>query len=267
VQETVATNRIAESFSEYLAVDSRAARKRSQLGADCEAAVGCIRSWRNAQSGGSENSKPAPLRDNETDLSHFLDTLSLDSAVLWLESDRSLGGMNRNAQTWLGIDLTRLGHRFEFEFNRTASRLDALSDQMLQIGAPTAQYEFDASQADGDWYRWVIRKTRLPGLYSAGFGCLVIALPLLPVLPNDLSSLAILEEQLAHFESLDEIDRTICQGIALGDTTSEIARSVGLARRSVEVRRGKILEHFGFSRTVQIVRMMVRFEENGCFGT
>jgi len=65
------------------------------------------------------------------------------------------------------------------------------------------------------------------------------------------------------FQQLSEVDRKICQGIALGDLTGEIAAMVGLTRRGVEVRRNKILEHFGFSRKAQIIRLLVRLEENG----
>jgi FixJ family two-component response regulator len=72
-----------------------------------------------------------------------------------------------------------------------------------------------------------------------------------------------LSESLLVFQQFDSIDRQICEAIAMGDTTSEIATVVGLTRRSVEVRRAKILERFQFTRPVEIVRLLVRLEENG----
>lgn len=50
--------------------------------------------------------------------------------------------------------------------------------------------------------------------------------------------------------------------IALGDNRREITHSVGLTRRTVEIRQSKIFKYFGIPRIVQIIRMMVPLEEN-----
>ena len=72
-----------------------------------------------------------------------------------------------------------------------------------------------------------------------------------------------LSESLLVYQQFDSVDRQICEAIAMGDTTGDIATMVGLTRRSVEVRRAKILERLQFTRPVEIVRLLVRLEENG----
>lgn len=239
----------------------------SEFDADFAAASAWLQSLRRDYSEEHTSPVTATLNTSASQLCDSLSQLAIDSAVLWIESDGSLAAYNEKATQWLGIDDSILGERFEIRLNRTASRLAELADQMLQIGTATVQYEFEGATHAGDWYRWSTRKTRLPGLLLTGFGCLCITRPIAKTKPSVGASIALLEEQFSLFRSLDEIDQTICQGMTLGDSTEEIACEVGLTRRSIEVRRSKILQVFGFSRQVQIVRMMVRFEENGCFGT
>lgn len=253
--------------SERLAQRSTSDSEIVQFDADFASAIGWLQSHRSVYSQELNSNMPAGLRAVAQPLSDSLNQMEIDSAVIWIESDGSLVAFNEKAENWLGIDESVLGGRFEFRLNRTASRLSELSDQMLQIGTSTVQYEFEGGTDAGDWYRWATRKTRLPGLLLTGFGCLYVARPIAKTRPNEITPVAVLEEQFSLFQSLDTIDQTICQGIALGDLTEEIACAVGLTRRSIEVRRSKILRVFGFSRQVQIVRTMVRFEENGCFGT
>ena len=66
-------------------------------------------------------------------------------------------------------------------------------------------------------------------------------------------------------QKLDTTDELICHGYLMGDTTKDIATKVGLTARSVEKRRQKIMDIFGFVRPVQIVKMLVRLEEHGLY--
>ncbi len=72
-----------------------------------------------------------------------------------------------------------------------------------------------------------------------------------------------LGEYLVLLQKLDATDQTICKGIIQGDATRDIANRVGLTCRSVELRRQKVLDLFGFQRPVEIVKLIVRLEENG----
>lgn len=138
---------------------------------------------------------------------------------------------------------------------------------MLDAGAFSVRFEHAAPKPNGQWCRWKALKKGIPGMFTEGFGSLAITRPIVAIEQPAVVSNTLLRQQMTLLEQLDSIDHMICQGIALGDLTPRIANTVGMTRRSVEVRTVKILEHFGFSRKVQIVRLIVRLEENGLLDT
>lgn len=206
-----------------------------------------------------------------------LDRLKVQSAICCRDNKRGLCGFNDAARTWLGIETATLGSRLDEPVSHWHSRLDELSERMLRFGAITIRFTHQQTTPQGKWFEWATIKARLPSsfshssptspssLLSNDFGILSMSRPITPIHHPVGTSFAHLEELFRLFRKLDEIDQEICHGIALGDTTCEIAQAVGLTRRTVEVRRGKIMELFGFSRKVQIVRLIVRLEENGYF--
>ena len=65
------------------------------------------------------------------------------------------------------------------------------------------------------------------------------------------------------FLSMNSIDQTICRMDALGEMTKDIARSVGLTSRSIEIRRKKMQELFQVERSMEVIRITIRLEEHG----
>ncbi|MBB3206944.1 DNA-binding CsgD family transcriptional regulator [Rhodopirellula rubra] len=196
-------------------------------------------------------------------LNEHLDALNLSASVFVSTNDRILLGYNRIAGQYNAFELSMLGRRTPNHPSGSSRYLDETTDKALLGGARVLWYEHEAPAANGHWFRWSTLKMRVLENQSRSFCLLNLSRPvqLLPevkALPSRM-----LNEQLVMYRQLDETDRRICEGIAVGDSTAEIAAAVGLTRRSIEVRRGKILEHFGFSRKVQIVRLLVRLEENG----
>jgi DNA-binding NarL/FixJ family response regulator len=59
------------------------------------------------------------------------------------------------------------------------------------------------------------------------------------------------------------LDRAICFGHGNGEQIKDIAAKVGMTRRSVENRRQKIMDLFGFKRPVEIVKLLVCLDERG----
>ncbi|WP_283430389.1 nitrogen regulation protein NR(II) [Neorhodopirellula lusitana] len=209
------------------------------------------------------------LNDHDRQSSSFgqnigqeLDNLRLSTAVCLTDSDGMIRGINKAARVWLGIDQSSIGGRSNLLPWHRGNRLEDLSDQMLTMGARQLQFIHEAQTPQGRWWRWATIRSHVPAIIGGGEDSIVMTRPVAKARSPQDQQATLLTEQLALFYELDETDRAICHGIALGDSTSEVAQSVGLTRRSVEVRRTKILEHFGFARIVQVVRLMVRFEEN-----
>ncbi|MFG0265152.1 MAG: helix-turn-helix transcriptional regulator [Rhodopirellula sp. JB055] len=138
-----------------------------------------------------------------------------------------------------------------------------LGGELIASGATDLDYSFEAEDDRGRMCLWDVSGVR----HKLNHGTEAISAMLIrPVafLKSDVAEEGpSLSESLLVFQQFDSVDRQICEAIAMGDTTSEIATVVGLTRRSVEVRRAKILERFQFTRPVEIVRLLVRLEENG----
>ncbi|EMI56085.1 helix-turn-helix domain-containing protein [Rhodopirellula sallentina] len=196
-------------------------------------------------------------------LSDHLDSLELNASVSVSTNDRVLLGYNAVAARNCSLEPAMLGRRLPRLQSGSIRQLDETTDKVLLGGARIVWFEHDSPSPDGSWYRWSTLKMAVLGFQKVAFCLLSLSRPVMRLANESAAPGRLLNEQLVVYQQLDEIDRQICQGIAVGDSTGEIATSVGLTRRSIEVRRAKILEHFGFSRQVQIVRLLVRLEENG----
>lgn len=105
-------------------------------------------------------------------------------------------------------------------------------------------------------------KARLDFLSDENLCFIEISRPITEAPSNSVERRRRLSRQHAIYLGLDDIDRRICRLYCDGESTKYVAEKVGLTTRSVEVRRQKILEALGLKRPVDIVKLIVRFEEN-----
>ncbi|KLU06978.1 transcriptional control [Rhodopirellula islandica] len=138
-----------------------------------------------------------------------------------------------------------------------------LGSELVSSGATDLDYSFQAEDDRDRRCLWDVSSIRLDLNLGAGAICAMLIRPVALLKTDAAEEGPSLSESLLVFQQFDSVDRQICEAIAMGDTTSEIATVVGLTRRSVEVRRAKILERLQFTRPVEIVRLVVRLEENG----
>ena len=161
----------------------------------------------------------------------------------------------------------------EVEFTATESLPSGLPKEMVQmlsggseliaLGALELDYSFQAKDDRGRMCVWDVSSIRRE-FVSGGSAINATLVRPVAILKADATEDGLsLSESLLVYQQFDSVDRQICEAIAMGDTTGDIATMVGLTRRSVEVRRAKILERLQFTRPVEIVRLLVRLEENG----
>ncbi|WP_430453526.1 helix-turn-helix transcriptional regulator [Rhodopirellula europaea] len=192
-----------------------------------------------------------------------LTELRLESGVFLMDDERRLIAWNQTLE-----DLF-----VEVEFTATESLPSGLPSEMVQmlmgggeliaLGALELDYSFQSKDDRGRMCVWDVSSIRRE--FASGDSAISATL-VRPValLKADATEQGLsLSESLLVYQQFDSVDRQICEAIAMGDTTGEIATMVGLTRRSVEVRRAKILERLQFTRPVEIVRLLVRLEENG----
>ncbi|EKK04124.1 transcriptional regulatory protein [Rhodopirellula baltica SH28] len=192
-----------------------------------------------------------------------LTELRLESGVFLLDRERRLIAWNQALE-----DLF-----VEVEFTATETLPSGLPGEMVQmllggseliaLGAFELDYSFQSKDDRGRMCVWDVGSIRRE-FHSGGSAISATLVRPVALLKADATEEGLsLSESLLVYQQFDSVDRQICEAIAMGDTTGDIATMVGLTRRSVEVRRAKILERLQFTRPVEIVRLLVRLEENG----
>lgn len=143
------------------------------------------------------------------------------------------------------------------------AKASQLSDQMILEGVLAVEVEHLNIWRQGRTVVMTTYKRRLDALKNPAYSILLVSR-----IKGYADSIHIdrrlnLNDSLIVFQQLDDIDRRICRGYARGESTREIAATVGLTSRSIEMRRQKIMELLSVDKPIEIVKTMVRLEENG----
>ena len=139
--------------------------------------------------------------------------------------------------------------------------LSRMTDQIMLRGAISVQLEHRRQIAGDRTYLFVTYKRRLDELKNPELCFMVFCRPLGVEADSPPQRQRTLSEQLLTLHEFDDTDRTICEMYYFGESTKTISAAVGLSTRSVENRRQKILDAFGFERPVEIVKLLTRLQE------
>jgi FixJ family two-component response regulator len=69
-----------------------------------------------------------------------------------------------------------------------------------------------------------------------------------------------LADAQARFRQLTAREREVCQRIAAGKTSKEVARELGVSHRTVEIHRARVMEKMGTPTLAELVRMQLLVE-------
>ncbi len=158
---------------------------------------------------------------------------------------------------------TLIGKHTDSIVDMRLRKIAQLSDEMILDGVTQVEFEHVATIAEGQTCLFTTFKRRLDELCDPNFMILIMSRPIKIVAPSDTERRRSLSELLVMFQQLDDIDRAICFGHGNGEQIKDIAAKVGMTTRSVENRRQKIMDLFGFTRPVEIVKLLVRLDERG----
>jgi hypothetical protein len=159
-----------------------------------------------------------------------------------------------------------VGRGSETVLSGQVSSISGNSDQLLIDGVEWLEMEHLDYWDGVDQCLFVVHKRRLDEIKDPDYAILVISRVKSKVIHADQRKVLKLTEIAAIINQLGPIDLAICRGCERGDSLKEIAASVNLTTRSVENHRQRIMESLGFTRPVEIVKVMVRLEENGLLG-
>lgn len=192
-----------------------------------------------------------------------MDFSIFDCVVAIQSVDRIVTAENKSFRDLFMGGRSALGWNADSQLSVDALRTWQNADQMILDGASYLELKHDATFLDGRRGTLISYRRRLDELHDPSFKLLFVSRVVSFVESTNIERKQSLHELFARLHKLDENDQLICRHYAMGDTTKEIAKRVGLTSRSVEMRRQKILNTFGFKRPIEIIKMMVRLEEHG----
>ncbi len=203
------------------------------------------------------------IRWAQTDRSHELDLPNSESIVIIKNTDRVVTFQNAASKRFLTDGASIVGTSVEQHMDPKFQRLSRQTDGLILDGVTSLEFEHVAMDSNRATCTFVSRKRRLQEINDPNYAILVISRPISILNVGAPNRRKDLRTMLSMLQALDITDQKICNGYGMGESTKHIAASVGLTTRSVELRRQKVMDLFGFSHPIEIVKMLVRLEENG----
>lgn len=210
-----------------------------------------------------EGISAALKRWHQADQRQPLDLDSFESMVAIKNSSRVITFENVAFRRHMMNNNSAIGSTQDSHFSPHLANTSADSDRLILNGVISLDIEYLGLWEDG---RTVIMRTfkrRLDELKSPNYAIIAISRVKEYVGSTEATKRKSLNALLSILLGLDETDRAICRGYAMGDSTKDIASRVGLTTKAVENRRHKIMNLMGIQKPIDIVKILVRLEENG----
>jgi len=147
--------------------------------------------------------------------------------------------------------------------NDTVIAVSKHSDALVLAGCQTAEYDHPGCDARG---RHVLFRTYKKSLLGSGLPQLAIfGMTRVIEITDDRPTRKIHDLSRAWFalKELEERDREIAMLIARGDKLKDIATKMGTSHKTIENRRNAMISRLGLESTLDLVKLMVRLQDNG----
>lgn len=137
------------------------------------------------------------------------------------------------------------------------------TDELLEEGYRAIEVDHIGSGSDGSLYMLRTHKRSLAEFNRPEFWVLGVTRPIAKIASQGSPSGKTLADYAELYHKLSAEEREMCRLYAMGETTRVIANAQTVSPRTIELRRQKVLEHFGFERPIEIVKLLVRLQSNG----
>lgn len=195
-------------------------------------------------------------RDGIADLEQF------ESCVLVKNGNRAIVHANVAVREMFANGHTVIGTSTDGLVGEQTRRISQMTDELVLSGVEQLEFDHPFRDAQNRLFHLQIYKRRLDELSDPSYSILVL------IRATRLEAEAVserrmsLSQQLLKFRALDDTDQRICRLYHQGESTKAISQEVGLATRSVELHRQKIMDTFGFDKPVEIIKLLTRLEEH-----
>ena len=179
---------------------------------------------------------------------------SIDGTILL--TNRAYNATFSSTQSPLG----RMGSSF---LTDSIVSISSLSDAMIADGCASLFFEHVGHDVEGREMRFLTHKRSLLGQGHPTMAILGITRPLELISTGAKKPRHTLRQHWHAFNGLDELDRNIAVGLARGKNVTAIAVENGVTKKTIENHRAAILRAFGFDSPIDVVKLIVRFQENG----
>lgn len=176
--------------------------------------------------------------------------------------ERVLSHVNSAYQIFFANEELPTGKHSDSILTESVAKVSAQTDAMMRDGYSRIELEH-AGVGPGD-IRYLMRthKIDLSSHRYEPYAILGVSIPT-RMLGDSGEQHSKVEDLFLIYESFDQDDKQICSMYALGESTRSIAERIGRSAKTIENHRHRILDRLGLAKPVQIIRLLVRFEERG----
>lgn len=135
------------------------------------------------------------------------------------------------------------------------------ADALIAAGVQQLMFEHSCFGPDNKWYFVKSYKRRLVDFNDGAYEILGVSRPV--HFEEMTNSVHPLEQKFETFANFTSKDKRLCVLIAEGLTSVEIGKLLDVSSKTVDNRRKKIMNQLQFQLPIDIVKMLVRFEERG----
>lgn len=203
------------------------------------------------------------LRWGDGNRSQPLDLSGFESYVAIKNSERTYSATNIHFSNAFTAGRSSIGRNTDLTLEPKFKMISQKVDGLILDGVAWIELEHVGVLGDGRACTFLTFKRRLDELHDSSYLILLVSRPMRVLGSSEIEKRRTITDLLSILRGLDEKDQMICRGYSRGDTSKEIAAQIGLTTRSVEIRRQKIMDVFGFNHPIEIVKMLVRLEERG----
>ncbi len=186
---------------------------------------------------------------------------SFAEPVYFKSSDGVIVHNNEAYREFFSDGITATGRIATTFLDKSIISISQHTDALICAGVEYVEFEHVCYGPENRWYSVRSYKRRLMQHNDGAYDILGISRPI--SFDDDSNPRTPLENAFEVYSSFDLRDKRICMLLAEGSTMPEIGVLLDVSSKTIDNRRKKIMASLQYQTPIDIVKMMVRFEERG----
>lgn len=170
---------------------------------------------------------------------------------------------NRSYEKMFSDDKATLGRTGSSYLNDSVTEVAQHSDKMLLNGSQKIHFDHIGHDSMGRDVRFRTYKRSLLGMGHPTMAILSITRVMEVIGNSGVIRLRNLKDQWRLFSALDDFDQQIAIGLGRGESVTNIAAQHSVTKKTIENHRASILRTLFLESPVDLIKLVVRLQENG----